>query len=863
MNHHNIVLITCLAMVLFTAFIPAACAEDETNVTVSEDPGTVPLVTIQGPFSLSADDGSARITEMSGQPEAALQSNALSSKSAGAPDTEGLDWENTLGGSWGDGFWDLQPANDGNYLAAGTSGSWDILDENTGSAVPGYVNKLEAYIVKIDPSDGHIIWHKMIGGNGMDGAMSIRQTADGGYIFAGSSDSTDGVYAGLNHGNKDGWVVKLDANRAIQWQVMLGGSQNEELTSIRETPERDGYIVAGYTTSDDISGAGSYSGNTDMYIAKLDLDGNIVWQNVIGGDKYDFASSAIPASDGGFIVAGYTESRFIGLTGPNHGYNDLVIMKLDAGNGNVVWSKFLGGRQGEATGFDNVIQPIVDGGYILIAQSLSSASGDVEGRTHGSSDVWVVKLDDECNIVWENLLGGVGYDDGTAIQQTADGSFIMVGRTNSGNSGDVGENNGDFDIWVAKLDTEGNLLWQAPLGGSGYEQSTSIYPTADDGFILAAMTKSTASGNIGLNHGYEDAWLAKLKPRLVVDVKDSISNSWVPGVTVYLKDAQNNEELSRNASIYGRVVFAGSGTDGQTRFEKGKKYTIKSTADYYYPSQTKQIQFSKDGQREQLSQQPLIASTDKSFSITCIENYDHICGEDGICSISGDIDDCNNVASVLVDAGYTMNFYHKDGEVTETDFATDPSYSGHMLTESAFHYHTGHGSDLMNFYPNDSLYTYLNLKDTNVYWLPGIPPIPVRTGGYIDAGKVDKKWGGKTKWIAIQSCYILKDENWLKALTTAHGILGYSTPIGVNSSFSTTFLNYALDKDKQMTIVSAYKQATLDTWHDDNIAAKVITRTKDQYLIDQFPGVGDMAPDAGPDANPYKRQWLCRSGVEW
>jgi len=306
MKHHNIVLVTCLVIVFFAAMIPAACAEDETNVTMSEDPDAIRMVTLQNALSLSADDGSARAAERSGQPEAAVRSYALSSKSAGAPDTEGLDWEKTLGGSWGDGFWDLQPASDGNYLAAGASGSWDIIaDENTGQYVPGYVNQLEAYIVKIDPADGRILWHKLIGGNGKDGAMSIRQTADGGYIFAGSSDSSDGIYAGLNHGNKDGWVVKLDPDREIQWQVMLGGSQNEEFISVRETPERDGYIVAGYTLSNDIPGAeGTYSGNTDMYVAKLDLDGNIVWQKVIGGDKYDFASSAIPASTGGISLRG-------------------------------------------------------------------------------------------------------------------------------------------------------------------------------------------------------------------------------------------------------------------------------------------------------------------------------------------------------------------------------------------------------------------------------------------------------------------------------------------------------------------------------------------------------------------------------
>ncbi len=853
MNRQQIVLIAFVAIMFFMAGIPPACAADTGNDSEPTDsPVTVPAFYGMDAFSVPSESGSTPGLKTLAASPTMMQSAAFGSAAVYEPDTSGLDWQNTIGGSWGDGFFDLQPATDGNFVAAGASGSWDIIDENTGKPVPGYVNQLEAYIVKIDQADGHIIWHKLIGGNGYDGAMSIRQTADGGYIFAGSSDSTDGSFAGLGHGNKDGWVVKLNPDRSIKWQVMLGGSQNEELISIRETPERDGYIVAGYTTSNDIPGAGSYSGSTDMYVAKLGQTGNIIWQKVIGGDKYDFASSAIPASDGGYIVAGYSESRFIGFAA-NHGYTDIVMVKLDD-SGNVVWLKFLGGIQGEATAFDNVIQPTSDG-YILIAQSLSSASDDIKGYTHGSGDIWVVKTDNNGNIIWENLLGGTGYDDGTAIRQTTDGSFILVGRTQSDNSGDVGQNNGGFDIWAAKLDSQGKLLWQDALGGSGNEQCTAIQPTADDGFILAALTKSTASGNIGTNHGYEDAWLAKLKPRLVVDVKDSSSNSWVPGVTVFLKEEGIDTELARTANINGRVVFTGSGTEGQTRLENGKKFTIKSIADYYYPSQTKSIQFTKDGQLELLSQQPLISPTNNSFSITCIENYDHLCNNEGICSISGTFDECNNIASGLVEAGYKMNFYHKDEEVTEKDFATDPSYNGHMLTESAFHYHSGHGSAIPDGEGN--IVSLIQLK--------GFFPIDYVTGNnQVNENHVEEKWGGKSKWVAIQSCNILKDEKWAKALTTSHGILGYSTPTGVNSSFSKVFLSYALDKTRKMTIVSAYKQATLDTWYDDKVTAKVITRTKDQYYKDQFPGIGEMAPDAGlKDTNPFIRQWLCRSGVEW
>ncbi|MDP3565272.1 MAG: DUF6345 domain-containing protein, partial [Methanoregula sp.] len=517
------------------------------------------------------------------------------------------------------------------------------------------------------------------------------------------------------------------------------------------------------------------------------------------------------------------------------------------------WTKLIGGRGGEITAFDNVIQPTPDGGYILTGQTISSANGDV-GTTHGSADVWVVKLDASGAIQWQNLLGGTGYDDGTAIRQTSHGDYILVGRTTSSNSGDVGQNNGGWDIWVAKLDPTGKLLWQDVLGGSAYDQCSAIQPTPDEGFIFAGYTESSNSGNIGTNHGYQDAWVVKLKPRLVVDVLDSDTHSWVPNTTVFLHDVAHNEDLNLTALINGRVVFTGSGASGQFRFNTTSKYTVRATADKYRDSPTVNVVFVQDGQRVILNQTPLIAQYNNSFSITCIENYDHICGNDGVCSISGSIDECNNVASKLIGAGYKMNFYHKDGEVTDKDFATDPSYTGDKLTDSAFHYHTGHGVDPLHA---GGIFTgtVIAFKDYEDW------KIPLHQGGIV-ADDVKQKWGGKTKWVAIQSCNILKDDNWKNALTTSHGILGYSTSTGVNSSFPLVFLNYAIDK--KMTMVSAYKQATLDTWHDDNTTAVVITKTFDQYKNDQFPGQGYMAADGDPDQpGKFKRQWLCRSGVEW
>ncbi|MGA2122560.1 MAG: DUF6345 domain-containing protein [Methanoregula sp.] len=251
---------------------------------------------------------------------------------------------------------------------------------------------------------------------------------------------------------------------------------------------------------------------------------------------------------------------------------------------------------------------------------------------------------------------------------------------------------------------------------------------------------------------------------------------------------------------------------------------------------------------------PIPKCVQKTYSITCIENYDNVCGGPGKtnCSIPGSLQECDNFATALNNAGYKQNFYNKDGDVIAENFGTDPSYSGNTLTESAFHYHSGHGADAgkIGFGLTG---TYLLLKPWAI-WSP--------LSYTVSAGDVENKWGGENKWVMLDSCNIFRDNDWGQSLTTSHGILGFTSDSGVNLTFPDTFMKYALNKDE--TIVGAYKQATLDTYHDDNVTAKVLVKTSNQLYNDQFPGHGYMAPDGDPNSFDIKHlEWKCRSGYEW
>jgi len=343
-----------------------------------------------------------------------------------------------------------------------------------------------------------IQWQKSFGGSAQDVSHSVQQTSDGGYIVSGFSQGNDGDITG-NHGSLDYWIIKLDGTGNLSWQKSFGGSFEEQANSIQETSD-GGFIIAGFSTSNDGDVSGN-NGNADFWIVKIDSSGNILWQKSLGGAGGEIAYSIQQTSDGGYIAAGYSYSNDGDVSG-NHGGADYWIVKLD-GMGNLTWQKTLGGY------YDDIatsIQQTTDGGYIVTGFS-GSNDGDITD-SRGGFDYWVVKLNASGGIRWQKSLGSSVVDHANAIEQTADGGYIVAGFT-SGNDSDVTGNHGFSDYWVVKLSIIGVIEWQKSLGGSDDDVACSIQQTSDGQYIVAGRSKS-ADGDVSGNRGSYDSWVVKL-----------------------------------------------------------------------------------------------------------------------------------------------------------------------------------------------------------------------------------------------------------------------------------------------------------------------------------------------------------------
>jgi hypothetical protein len=287
---------------------------------------------------------------------------------------------------------------------------------------------------------------------------------------------------------------------AIEWQRSLGGTELDYANSVRQTID-GGYVMAGVTYSNNGDVFGNHGGS-DMWVVKLDHNGAVEWQHAYGGSGHDHGYSIWQTSEGGYVVAGETLSTDGDVLG-NHGQWDVWVVKLDP-MGVIEWARTYGGS---ASDYARSIQQTADGGYIVGAETRSS-DGDVSG-IHVGPDFWALKLDANGGIQWQRCLGGSGYDGSTTtIQQTMDGGYITC-ESSTSDDGDLTENHGAFDYWVAKLDSAGGIQWQRALGGSSDDYASNIAQTADGGFAVIGQTDSN-DGDVTGYHGDTDYWLVKL-----------------------------------------------------------------------------------------------------------------------------------------------------------------------------------------------------------------------------------------------------------------------------------------------------------------------------------------------------------------
>lgn len=417
-----------------------------------------------------------------------------------------IEWQKNYGGNNGEFALSTKQTSDGGYIVAGytLSNNGDVTGARGGE---------DYWVLKLN-SAGTIQWKRTYGGSGDDRCYAVQQTADGGYILAGTSNSGDGQITNPK-GAFDMWIVKINASGAITWRKNFGGSDDDVAYSIDELAAGD-YVIAGESKSStgDID---NNKGGYDFWIIKVSATGTLVWEKNYGGSSDESAKSVQECSDGSIVVAGETASNDYDVTNNKGGY-DFWVLRLRA-NGTIRWKNTYGG-----TSNDNAysVTQISNGNLIVVGETESN-NGNVASNA-GGDDFWVLNLRGAGTVQWSRTFGGSADDNARFVRETNDGAVVITGKTES-NSGNVTNPKGAHDIWVIKvIKSNGTLDWQRTLGGADNDFGYAVDVTADGAQVVVGHSESDDK-DLNNNKGNADFWIVKLSSngqRVIADAPSAV-----------------------------------------------------------------------------------------------------------------------------------------------------------------------------------------------------------------------------------------------------------------------------------------------------------------------------------------------------
>ena len=353
------------------------------------------------------------------------------------------EWNKTYGGDGYDMLYYVKETNDGGYIATG------VYTQNGAQY---------AWLLKLD-ENGNVEWERKEMGNDVYIQPTYVEETNDGYIVCGVFNSPDAKF-----GDYKSFLWKLDNNGNTQWIK----TYYERIWVIKK--ETEGYIGAGYDALSD--------SDYDAILMKINEDGNTEWKKVYRyGAGYDYGYSLTKTSDG-YLIGGYvSKSKDL----------DFWLIKTDM-QGNKQWSRTYGGSKDDYSIARNIFE--TSDGYIMV--------GVTNSFGNGKNDAWLIKTDSNGKMIWNKTFGGKGEDRIWSMEKTLDGGYLLCITKNYG-----GPFGWTGDIWIVKVDENGDMLWNQTFGGKGEDRGYYIHATSDGGYIVAGRTESFSSSS--------DGWLIKVK----------------------------------------------------------------------------------------------------------------------------------------------------------------------------------------------------------------------------------------------------------------------------------------------------------------------------------------------------------------
>ena len=412
-----------------------------------------------------------------------------------------ITWIKNFGGSGDDTAQSVIQTNDGGYAILGYTNSTD------GDLLGKALDVNDYWLLKLD-SEGNLQWSRTYGGSMDDRGQSVIQTADGGFALTGYAMSDDGDGSN-NNGFHDNWILKLDAQGNLEWEKSFGFSGHDHSYDLVQTADGGFFFVGFLDITSALADGTYYRGNSltshgvgEFWGTKIDASGNLEWRAYYGGTNNDRAHAVVQADDGGFVLAGFSESEDFDISNSRGSYDFWVVKITNAGE--LVWERSFGGS-GIEIAYD--IAKTESNSYLITGHTFSSDE-DISSN-NGEADIWLIHVSDQGDLLWERTYGGNLFDAAQSVDAIGSNQILIAGNAKSDGLGEI-PNSGENDIWLAKTSLQGQLIWQRTFGGSALDFGFDALQDRSQSLILVGSSDSSDFQELE-NKGGTDLIVLKLQ----------------------------------------------------------------------------------------------------------------------------------------------------------------------------------------------------------------------------------------------------------------------------------------------------------------------------------------------------------------
>jgi hypothetical protein len=421
-----------------------------------------------------------------------------------------------------------QPSGSGNMLAMLqiNSGAETFSDSLTGSAT--------------NNTQGIITFERIIGTQFDDHVSSFVQISDKGYILVGSTTKENAQFT-------DAYVIRTDKYGKVLWTKTYGGNYDDAASDVVQSPDGN-FVIVGNSSS-------FGSGQVQIYLFKIDSDGNTVWEKSFGEQKDIAASNIRNTTDNSFIITGNTKDT------PDNS-RDALLLKTDK-DGNLIWKKHYGTSNGESA---SGITLTSDGGYIFTGTDANSSTNDF--------NIYCVKTDAEGNVLWTKDYGGSNQEGGSTIISTDDGGYMISGYT-------VSYGAGAEDGFLVKIDSAGKEQWYKAFGYEHNDRFASVVQMPDGGYMASGSTVNY----FDVNYTYTDAYLVRTNASGEMTWSKTFGGDKSEGFGRLIEAGDGTYATIANTNSYGQsqdIMFVKINENGTLTDIKNDNLSILPTSNILY-----------------------------------------------------------------------------------------------------------------------------------------------------------------------------------------------------------------------------------------------------------------------------------------